>query len=217
MMPARVIVFVALAFAAPASAQAPTAECLAQQCERTAAVAEGSAPLWREAAAIHQIKLQFVEAFQRFLRAESGTFGDEGCALADAVESMGTSLSAWERAIAQLETRVARMTPAPEIHFVLATVWLDRHRLDKALRELDTADRSGDRADVHALRALALGALKRPSEAAQSLRRSLRSLSTTWPTRTCCRSSTGTRTSFRSRRFWPRAWRRRGSRATRDG
>lgn len=173
MMPARVIVFVALAFAAPASAQAPTAECLAQQCERTAAVAEGSAPLWREAAAIHQIKLQFVEAFQRFLRAESGTFGDEGGALADAVESMGTSLSAWERAIAQLETRVARMTPAPEIHFVLATVWLDRHRLDKALRELDTADRSGDRADVHALRALALGALKRPSEAAQSLRRSV--------------------------------------------
>lgn len=179
MSPLRALVLtliVVCACASIAGAQA-TAECPTSPCEPAAqSTSPAYAQLWSDASAAHQHKLQFVDAFQRFLRAEGGTFGDEGRALTDALESMGRSLAAWDESIARTKARAARMTPGAEVHVALATMWLDRYRLDEAVRELDAVDHSGDRrnrADVHLLHALALGALNRNQEAVRALRESV--------------------------------------------
>ena len=54
----------------------------------------------------------------------------------------------------------------------MATVLLDRHRIDDALRALAAAEQLDDsRADLYAMRALAYGASNRPDEAVRALRR----------------------------------------------
>ena len=63
-----------LATAAAPHAQGP-AECATSEC--AAAGLQGHPPparLWAEAAAIHQLKLEFVDGLQRFTRAQAGTF-----------------------------------------------------------------------------------------------------------------------------------------------
>lgn len=164
----------ALVLAARVPAQTPSAECPTSECTQAATRSTSSpavAQLWQDAAAAHRIKLQFVDAFQRFVRAQAGTFGDEGAALGDAVAAMRTSLSRWDQAIAQMQKRAARI-PEAEAHVALATVWLDRQKLDHALQELTAAERiATDRRDVDVLRSLALVALNRPEEAVRALRR----------------------------------------------
>ena len=129
---ARALV-VFIVFATSVSAQAPTAECPTSPCELTtpATASPALAQLWREAAAVHQIKLQFVDALQRFLRAQAGTFGDEGPALRESVAAMRDSLGRWDRSIAQLKMRASPLAAQAETHVALATVWLDR-RLQRA-------------------------------------------------------------------------------------
>ena len=157
-----------------ANGQAPSAECPTSPC---AQAPSSSSPalteLWRDAAAAHQIKLQFVDALQRFIRAQAGTLGDEAAALGESVASMDRALSAWDAAIAKVQARAVRTAADADTHVALATVWLDRYRLNDALRELDLAERTADRADVHSLRALAFGALNRPQDVVRSLRRVL--------------------------------------------
>jgi tetratricopeptide (TPR) repeat protein len=155
------------------AAQDPSAECPTSPCAEPSRTASPAiAQLWRDAASIHQIKLQFVDAFQRFVRAQAGTFGDEGDDLTRAIASMRESLSRWDQAIAELKTRVQRMPREGEAHVALATVWLDRHRPQDALDELRAAEpTTSDRPDVHRLRALALAALDRPQEAAAAFGR----------------------------------------------
>ena len=163
-----------LVLAARVSSQTPSAECPTSECAQGPTRSTSSsalAQLWQDAAAAHQTKLQFVDAFQRFVRAQAGTFGDEGAALGDAVAAMRASLSRWDQAIAQMQKRATRV-PEAEAHVALATVWLDRQKLDTALQELTAADRiANDRRDVDILRSLAFVALNRPEEAARALRR----------------------------------------------
>jgi tetratricopeptide (TPR) repeat protein len=169
----RFIALLILVASAVLSAQEPSAECPTSPCAEPSRTASPViAQVWRDASAIHQIKLQFVDAFQRFVRAQAGTFGDEGDDLTRAIASMRESLSRWDRSIAELKTRVQRRPREAEAHMALATVWLDRHRPQEALEELRAAEPgASDQPDVHRLRALALAALDRPQEAAAAFGR----------------------------------------------
>ena len=150
------------------SAECPTLEC--------AGAASSSTPaynrLWIEAASIHKLKLEFVDALQRFTRAQAGTFGDEGNELRLSVESMRESLDRWDRAVKQFQADASRSKPAAEVHVAVATVLLDRQRLDDALKELKAAENQDDRrADIYTLQALAYTAADRDADAARALRR----------------------------------------------
>lgn len=159
---------------APALAQS-AAECPTSECS-TASAGVSPAPsqsrLWQDAAATHQLKIAFVDALQRFLRAQAGTFGDEGAELRASLDAMRTSLSKWDQAIQQFESQAIRAGRDAEASIALATVRLDRFRIEPALRALDAAEQIDDsRPDLYALRALAAGAAKRPDDAVRALRR----------------------------------------------
>lgn len=168
-----------LASAVPAAAQR-AAECgpadragqAAPNCEPSLTTASpATARLWRDAAAIHQIKIAFVEGLQRFVRAQAGTFADEGDELRASLGTMQDALGRWDGAIQAFEAQASR-SHEPESSIALATVLLDRHRIDDALRALASAEQRDDnRADLYAMRALAYGAVNRPEEAVRALRR----------------------------------------------
>ena len=157
--------------AAPqAPAECPTLECAAGARATTPA----DSRVWREAAAIHTLKLEFVEALQRFTRAQAGTFGDEGADLLPSVASMRATLDRWDRAVAQFQADTNRAVAAGPVRVAVATVLLDRHRIEDALRELKSAERDDDgRVEVYTLQALAYGVLEKPADAARALRRAL--------------------------------------------
>jgi len=150
------------------SAECPTLECAGAASSSTPAYSR----LWIEAASIHKLKLEFVDALQRFTRAQAGTFGDEGNELRRSVESMHESLDRWDRAVRQFQADASRSKPAAEVHVAVATVLLDRQRLDDALKELKAAENQDDRrADIYTLQALAYTAADRDADAARALRR----------------------------------------------
>ena len=104
-------------------------------------------------------------------RAQAGTFGDEGGELRASLEAMQGALSKWDRAIQTFQAQASRTRDA-ESSIAVATVLLDRHRIDEALRALAAAEQLDDnRADLYAMRALAYGASNRPDEAVRALRR----------------------------------------------
>jgi tetratricopeptide (TPR) repeat protein len=127
--------------------------------------------LWIDAAAVRAVKLEFVAALQRFIRAQAGTFGDEAQELRDSLATMQAVLKRWDEAIQQFRVEAGRLSPGAEVHLALATVLLDRHRAEPALSELARADLlDGHRADVHTLRALAYGLTGKAADAAGALR-----------------------------------------------
>jgi len=168
------ILLLALLSAMPAVARAQAAaECPTLDC---AGASRAAAPavnrLWVEAGALHTRKLEFVDALQRFTRAQAGTFGDEGAELLASVGAMKETLDRWDGALRQFQASAGRMQPAAEVHVAIATVLLDRHRIADALRELREAERKDDsRADVYRLQAMAYGVSDRPAESARALRR----------------------------------------------
>jgi tetratricopeptide (TPR) repeat protein len=156
---------------ATVSAQA-SAECPTLECSSTARATPAYNRLWTEASSIHKLKLEFVDALQRFTRAQAGTFGDEGADLRLSVESMEQALDRWDRAVKQFQSDAGRLMPAAEVHVAIATVLLDRHRIEDALRELKAAENQDDRRpDIYTLQALAYAAADRDADAARALRR----------------------------------------------
>lgn len=130
--------------------------------------------MWQEASAVHQLKVAFVDAVQRFVRAQAGTFGDEGDELRASLAAMRDSLTKWDLAIRTFQAETSGLTRNVESSIALATILLDRHRIDDALRALAAAEQIDDnRADLYAIRALAYGTLNRPEEAARALRRAV--------------------------------------------
>jgi tetratricopeptide (TPR) repeat protein len=156
----------------PASAQV-AAECRTSECaDSSRADASASRRLWLAAAAIHQLKLEFVEALQQFTRAQAGTFGDEGAPLLRSLASMSEALERWDRAVKQFQADANPWVPPAERDLAVATVLLDRHRIEDALRAVKAAENQDDsRADVYTLQALAYAASNRPGEAVRALRR----------------------------------------------
>ena len=144
---------------APAAAQAPGGDPLLPQA-------------WQAAASAHQLKQVFVAALQRFTRAQAGTFGDEAAELSASLDAMRAALLRWDEAIRALETSLAGRAEGADRHIVRATVYLDRHRVADAVRELVAAGRIDDRrVDVHTLQALAHDLAGRPADAWRALRR----------------------------------------------
>lgn len=152
-----------------------TAECPNLECGGTARTTlPAFNRLWAEAAATHKLKLEFVDALQRFTRAQAGTFGDEGPELRASATAMRESLERWDRAVQQFQAEAKRLTPAAEAHVAIATVLLNRYRAEDALRELKAAERDDDgRGDLYALQALAYGVLDRRQDAVRALRRAV--------------------------------------------
>jgi tetratricopeptide (TPR) repeat protein len=127
--------------------------------------------LWVPAARIHEIKNQFVAAIRQFTEAVAGTYGDEGPRLSTTLDAARRSLAQWDAAIRAYETMVASLTAGAEVHVALGTVYLDRDRIDDALREFGAAGRLDPRrADVHSLSGLAHALANSPLKAAAELR-----------------------------------------------
>ena len=104
--------------------------------------------------------------------------GDSGVhARREAVARMDDALAEWDRNLASLETRVrAELIAAPptralDLRVELAREYLDRGRLDDAVRELDAVRTLAPRrADLAVTAALALEAAGRQDEAAAAMR-----------------------------------------------
>ncbi len=129
---------------------------------------------WTAAARIHQIKNVFVGAVGQFAEAVAGTYGDEGSRVSSTLASMQSALSSWDRAIGDFEVMVgpADAIANADIHVALGTVYLDRSRVDQALREFAAAGRLDPRrVDVQTSSALAHDLALQPAQAAEALAR----------------------------------------------
>ena len=124
-----------------------------------------------------QAKDAFVEGLTRLINAGDGTFGDEGPALAAAVDAMARGLADWDTRVAQVESGfradVAAAAPpaAARMRATLGTVYIERGRFDDALVQFTTAaELDPSLAPVHVLRGLAYERLNRPADAASAYR-----------------------------------------------
>jgi tetratricopeptide (TPR) repeat protein len=119
----------------------------------------------------------FLAAFVQFYQTLRAPYGDEGPLLAAQLEKMTTAVAAWDREIRdaeiQLQPRLkgADVQTALEVHAILASLYLDRGRLDEALREFDAAIRiDPTRPAFQRYKGLIYQATARPVEAADAFR-----------------------------------------------
>ena len=127
--------------------------------------------IWMPAGQIHEIKNQFVATVRQLTEALAGTFGDEGRRIPASIDAMDRVRAQWDDAIRAYEAMLATAVETAEVHVALGTVYLDRQRIDDALRELAAAGRLDPRrADVHSLAAMAYALGSRSVEAAQASR-----------------------------------------------
>jgi tetratricopeptide (TPR) repeat protein len=149
----------AVALAGPASARS------AEQGRQ----AEQSSP---PAARAPDPKQKFVAALRQLMEGLAGTYGDEKSGVWSAIESMQSALVEWDQAILRYETSSASQPRSADLHGALGTIYLDRRRVEDALREFAAADQlDPNRADIHTLRGVAYNLLSRPAEAAQAFLR----------------------------------------------
>ena len=133
-------------------------------------VSAAQSEIWVPAGQIHAIKNQFVAAVSQLAEALAGTYGDEGRSMSSAIESLDRVRLRGTMRSARYERMLAGVAENAEVHVALGTVYLDRHRIDDALREFAAAGRLDPRrADVYSLSALAHGLANRHKEAAQAL------------------------------------------------
>lgn len=153
------------------STHAQSAECINGDCPPSAAPASVQ-EVWLQASRVHQLKVPFVDALRAFTQAQAGAVGDEGPALRESLSAMRDALDRWDQAIADFEAALIGSGRSADIHVALATVYLNRHRPDAALRELEAAARfDASRADVFTLQALAYGLTGDANGATEALRR----------------------------------------------
>jgi len=96
-------------------------------------------------------KQAFVSALTQFLEAVAGVYGDEGDRVRTSLDSMQAALVAWDRAIGAMEAGL-RAESGVEARFALGVAYLDRMRLDEALREFAAANTiDGRYPEVHVL------------------------------------------------------------------
>jgi tetratricopeptide (TPR) repeat protein len=125
-----------------------------------------------DAASIYQLKREFVEALQRFVRAQAGHFGDEGPELTRSVSDMESSIVRWDAAVEALRMRAPRMKSSPDVRLAMAVVLLERMRTADAIGEIEAAAKlDGRRPQIHIVAALAYRLARRPADAARALQR----------------------------------------------
>jgi tetratricopeptide (TPR) repeat protein len=107
-------------------------------------------------------KAEFVRALGRFSLDLDGAFGDEGSAIRIDLESLEQGLAHWDATIHTFETamaadlRTADAGLAGRLHAALGGVYLERNRMDDALREFTAATTLDPaRADFFTLQGLA--------------------------------------------------------------
>ena len=120
----------------------------------------------------------FFSAVVTFHRSLAGLYGDEGPRLTTQLAAMSAALERWDSDIRDAEREMrSRLASANDvqmrlqIHAVLASLYLERGRLNDALREFDE-DISIDprRAAFHRFKGLVLQAMSRPADAAEAFR-----------------------------------------------
>src|SRR5688572_26023666 len=90
-------------------------------------------------------KAGFVQALARFSLALDGAYGDEGSSIRSSLESMSQELRRWDAVIQSYEIAMARELGgadpplAARMHLALGGVYLDRSRVQDALREFAAA------------------------------------------------------------------------------
>ena len=124
-----------------------------------------------------QVKDGFVQALIEFANAANGDVTDNGAALTAAIDAMAQGLAAWDAALARMESGLASeigAAPPPvaaRMRTALGAAYLERGRLDDALKQFDAAATLDPQfADVHVLRGLALESANRRADAATAYR-----------------------------------------------
>src|SRR5688572_8554506 len=120
----------------------------------------------------------FFSAVVAFYRSSAGLYGDEGPQLTAQLAAMSTALDRWDQEIRdaerELQSRLQSFDDIQtklQIHTTLASLYVERGRLNDAVREFDE-DISIDprRAAFHRLKGLVLQAASRHAEAADAFR-----------------------------------------------
>jgi tetratricopeptide (TPR) repeat protein len=121
-----------------------------------------------DVAAISEHKQEFAASVRRFAVALADPGADRRAVRAD-LESMGRALDRWDAAIRDVAAAIGQ-SPTADEQVAIGIVYLERHRLDDALRAFTSAVRTQpSRADIHVLMAVALRHLGKPTEAARAL------------------------------------------------
>jgi tetratricopeptide (TPR) repeat protein len=127
-----------------------------------------------------QVRDAFIQGVANFVNAANGTSGDEGPALAAAIDTMAAGLAQWDAAVAKVEAGLAAQiggAPPPvaaRMRAALGAVYLERGRWDAALKQFDAAvglDPQID--DVQYFRGLLHQRARRGNDAAAAFRSAL--------------------------------------------
>src|SRR5947207_11292882 len=87
----------------------------------------------------HQRKVEFVAALRQFAESAGGSYGDEGPRLPSALDAAQRALESWDHSIAIVES-TARSAPGDaDARAALGSIYLDRARIQEALKELAAA------------------------------------------------------------------------------
>ena len=137
-----------------------------------AACAPTLAQPWLTAREIYQRKQEFVAALRQLSIALTGRFGDEGRSVRSDIDSLEMALRRWDQSIVAFEKDLQQHGVDIEAHTALGTVYLDRFRIEDAVRSFEAAARIDPRrADVYRFMAMAHGLANRSSAAVQALTR----------------------------------------------
>jgi tetratricopeptide (TPR) repeat protein len=120
-----------------------------------------------------QVKDGFVQAVVEFANAANADVGDNGTAVHAAIDSMVEGLATWDAALARMEAGVAAEagsappSAAARMRTVLGAAYLERGRLDDALKQLEAATSLDPAfANAYILKGLALESASRAADAA---------------------------------------------------
>ncbi len=132
----------------------------------------GTTSPWDGAAVVYRQKQLFVGAVRDLSISLTGRFGDEGSHLRTEVDALESTLHGWDQSIAAFETAHRASRTDAETQIALGTIYLERYRLQDALRAFEGAEKLAPRrADVHQFAAMVHGVADRPAEALRELRR----------------------------------------------
>jgi tetratricopeptide (TPR) repeat protein len=150
--------------APPAAAQSVASGCGGREC------APAPDQLWAGAAQVHQRKNEFVAELRQFAESAAGSYGDEGSRILSSLDAMRGALLAWDAAIRAYEMTASAAGNTADRHVALGSVYLERSRVQDALRELAAAGQLDPRrADAQELTAMAYDLAGDPAAAARAL------------------------------------------------
>src|SRR5262245_21946072 len=160
------VALLVLAISTEAAFSQTTPSCTGNACGPTIAQP------WVGARELYQRKQEFVAALRQLSITLTGRFGDEGRSLRSDIDSLEMALRRWDQSIVAFERDFQQRGFDVEAHTALGTVYLDRYRVEDAIRSFEAAARlDARRADVYQFMAMAYGLANRPSEAVQALTR----------------------------------------------